>query len=120
MFVSSQERVTGEVRLLLRLTEVSRPEVSRPEGARGGNYRPRDRSCDAGPAMRQVNGNGQARAAAESLAVRVLARVSELTNVLVRTIEDQNPGYRTVGVVPPWARSVHSSMRWAPPSASPS
>ncbi len=62
--------------------------------------------------MRQVNGNGQARAAAESLAVRVLARVSALTDVLVRTIEDQNPGYRTVGVVPQddlW-RSCHDNL----------
>jgi hypothetical protein len=61
--------------------------------------------------MKQVNGNGQTRAA-ESLAVRVLARVSALTDVLVRTIEDQNPGYRTVGVVPQddlW-RSCHDNL----------
>ena len=61
--------------------------------------------------MKQVNGNGQARAA-ESLAVRVLARVTALTDVLVRTIEDQNPGYRTVGVVPQddlW-RSCHDNL----------
>jgi PucR-like helix-turn-helix protein/diguanylate cyclase with GGDEF domain len=61
--------------------------------------------------MKQVNGNGQTRAA-ESLAVRVLARVAALTDVLVRTIEDQNPGYRTVGVVPQddlW-RSCHDNL----------
>jgi len=61
--------------------------------------------------MKQVNGNGQTRAA-ESLAVRVLARVTALTDVLVRTIEDQNPGYRTVGVVPQddlW-RSCHDNL----------
>ncbi|HEY3611592.1 MAG TPA: helix-turn-helix domain-containing protein [Pseudonocardiaceae bacterium] len=61
--------------------------------------------------MRQVNGNDKPRAA-ESLAARVLARVSALTDVLVRTIEDQNPGYRTVGVVPQddlW-RSCHDNL----------
>jgi hypothetical protein len=58
--------------------------------------------------MTQTDG----RTRAESLAMRVSARVSELTDVLVRTIEDQNPGYRTVGVVPQddlW-RSCHDNL----------
>jgi len=58
--------------------------------------------------MRQAEGKTRA----ESLATRVSARVSELTDVLVRTIEDQNPGYRSVGVVPQddlW-RSCHDNL----------
>jgi hypothetical protein len=35
---------------------------------------------------------------AEPLAVRVSARLSPLTDALVRTLHDQNPGYRTVDV----------------------
>jgi PucR C-terminal helix-turn-helix domain/GGDEF-like domain len=38
--------------------------------------------------------------AARSLAVRVLDRVPALADALVRTIEEQNPGYRTMAVVP--------------------
>ena len=37
--------------------------------------------------------------AAESLAVRVLERVPALADALVRTIQEQNPGYRTLAVV---------------------
>lgn len=37
---------------------------------------------------------------AELLATRVLDRVPELADALVRTIEEQNPGYRTMAVVP--------------------
>ena len=48
--------------------------------------------------MRQAGG-GQARAA-ESLAERVLDRLPALADALVRTIEEQNPGYRTMTVVP--------------------
>jgi hypothetical protein len=45
--------------------------------------------------MGQVSGHGRA---AESLAVRVSARVSVLTDALVRTLHEQLPGYRTVDV----------------------
>jgi PucR C-terminal helix-turn-helix domain/GGDEF-like domain len=37
---------------------------------------------------------------AETLAARVLERVPALADELVRTIEEQNPGYRTMAVVP--------------------
>ncbi|HEX5404531.1 MAG TPA: helix-turn-helix domain-containing protein [Pseudonocardiaceae bacterium] len=60
--------------------------------------------------MGRSNGDGGARA--ESLAVRVLARVPALTDALVRTIEDRNPGYRVVGLVPQddlW-RSCHDNL----------
>jgi hypothetical protein len=59
--------------------------------------------------MGQVNG-GQA--GTGSLAERVLARVPALTDALVRTIQEQNPGYRTVDVVPRddlW-RSCHDNL----------
>lgn len=51
-------------------------------------------------------------ARAESLAERVLARLPALTDALVRTIQEQNPGYRTVDVVPRddlW-RSCHDNL----------
>jgi hypothetical protein len=48
--------------------------------------------------MEQVGG-GKA-PAVQSLAGRVLERVPALADALVQTIEDQNPGYRTMGVVP--------------------
>jgi PucR C-terminal helix-turn-helix domain/GGDEF-like domain len=48
--------------------------------------------------MKQVGG-GNAQAA-ESLAAQVLERVPTLADELVRTIEEQNPGYRTMAVVP--------------------
>jgi hypothetical protein len=38
--------------------------------------------------------------AAESLAARTLARLPELTDALVRTIAEHNPGYRAADVVP--------------------
>ena len=50
--------------------------------------------------------------AAEQLAARVLERVPALADVLVRTIEEQNPGYRTMAVVPRdelW-RSCHDNL----------
>jgi len=50
--------------------------------------------------------------AAAPLAARVLARVPELAGELVRTIEEQNPGYRTMAVVPRdelW-RSCHDNL----------
>ncbi|HEY3952361.1 MAG TPA: helix-turn-helix domain-containing protein [Streptosporangiaceae bacterium] len=40
------------------------------------------------------------KAPAEQLAARVLERVPALADALVRTIEEQNPGYRTMAVVP--------------------
>jgi PucR C-terminal helix-turn-helix domain/GGDEF-like domain len=52
-----------------------------------------------------------ARVAAE-LAARVLERVPALADELVRTIEEQNPGYRTMAVVPRdelW-RSCHDNL----------
>jgi hypothetical protein len=48
--------------------------------------------------VKQV-GEGQA-PAAQSLAERVLDRVPALADALVATIEEQNPGYRTMAVVP--------------------
>lgn len=48
--------------------------------------------------MSRTNGDGGARA--ESLAARVVVRVPELTDALVRTIEEQNPGYRAADLVP--------------------
>jgi hypothetical protein len=38
--------------------------------------------------------------AAESLAMRVIARAPALADALVRIIDEENPGYRIVGVVP--------------------
>jgi hypothetical protein len=48
----------------------------------------------------------------EQLAARVLERVPALADALVRTIEEQNPGYRTMAVVPRdelW-RSCHDNL----------
>jgi hypothetical protein len=71
-------------------------------------------------------GTSEARAA-ESLAVRVLARVPELADALVRTIQEQNPGYRALAVVSQddlW-RSCHDNITrvlelvaWGPPTGS--
>ncbi|MGH3436384.1 MAG: PucR family transcriptional regulator [Sciscionella sp.] len=61
--------------------------------------------------MSDVAGRGGARSA-DVLAASVLQRVSELTDGLVRTIGEQNPGYRTVNVVPSedlW-RSCHDNI----------
>lgn len=61
--------------------------------------------------MEGVTGRQGARIA-ESLAARVLQRVPALTDVLVDTIQQQNPGYRTVKVVPIddlW-RSCHDNI----------
>lgn len=56
---------------------------------------------------------GSSRApAAEQLAARVLERVPALADALVQTIEEQNPGYRTMAVVPRdelW-RSCHDNL----------
>ncbi|HEY1571135.1 MAG TPA: helix-turn-helix domain-containing protein [Pseudonocardiaceae bacterium] len=49
--------------------------------------------------MVRTGGDSRARTA-ESLAVRVLARLPALTDALVRTIQERNPGYRVVDVVP--------------------
>jgi hypothetical protein len=49
--------------------------------------------------MVRYNGSGSA-ATAEPLAIRVLARVSPLSDALVGAIQEHNPGYRTVDVVP--------------------
>jgi hypothetical protein len=49
--------------------------------------------------MGDVAGRGGARIA-ESLATSVLLRVPALTDALVQTIHEQNPGYRAVNVVP--------------------
>ncbi|HEX4705460.1 MAG TPA: helix-turn-helix domain-containing protein [Pseudonocardiaceae bacterium] len=59
---------------------------------------------------RRNGGPGTARAA-ESLAARVSARVSTLTDNLVRTLHEQHPGYRTVGVPDDdlW-RSCHDNL----------
>jgi hypothetical protein len=46
----------------------------------------------------RADGVGGARA--ESLVIRVVARVPELTDALVRTIEERNPGYRAADLVP--------------------
>ena len=43
---------------------------------------------------------GSGTPAAEQLAARVLKRVPTLADALVRTIEEQNPGYRAMAVVP--------------------
>ncbi|HEY2579106.1 MAG TPA: helix-turn-helix domain-containing protein [Streptosporangiaceae bacterium] len=48
--------------------------------------------------MKQVGGSKAS--AAQSLAARLLDRVPALADALVRTIEEQNPGYRTMAVVP--------------------
>lgn len=48
--------------------------------------------------MSRADGAGGARA--ESLVVRVVARVPELSDALVRTIEERNPGYRAADLVP--------------------
>ncbi|HEY3753955.1 MAG TPA: helix-turn-helix domain-containing protein [Pseudonocardiaceae bacterium] len=61
--------------------------------------------------MARTDGGGRARTA-ESLAARVLARLPALTDALVRTIQERNPGYRTVDVVPQddlW-RSCHDNL----------
>ncbi|HEX9334632.1 MAG TPA: helix-turn-helix domain-containing protein [Pseudonocardiaceae bacterium] len=58
--------------------------------------------------MRQASGDGRA---TESLALRVLTHLSALTDELVRTLHEQNPGYRTA-VVPDddlW-RSCHDNL----------
>jgi hypothetical protein len=60
--------------------------------------------------MKQVGG-GKA-PAAQTLAVRVLDRVPALADELVATIEEQNPGYRTMAIVPRdelW-RSCHDNL----------
>jgi hypothetical protein len=59
--------------------------------------------------MGRANGDGRA---AESLAGRVLARLSALTDELVRTLHDRNPGYQTVAVPDEdlW-RSCHDNLR---------
>jgi hypothetical protein len=49
--------------------------------------------CDAWPIMSDPDG-------ARVLAASVLLRVPELTDALVRTIQERNPGYREVNVVP--------------------
>ncbi|HEX3779427.1 MAG TPA: helix-turn-helix domain-containing protein [Pseudonocardiaceae bacterium] len=49
--------------------------------------------------MVRQNGSGGA-ATAEPLAIRVLSRVCPLSDALVRAIQEHNPGYRTVDVVP--------------------
>ena len=59
-----------------------------------------DGACDAVPTMVRLNGSGGSAATAEPLAIRVLARVCPLSDALVRAIQEHNPGYRTVGVVP--------------------
>jgi hypothetical protein len=61
--------------------------------------------------MARTGGESRARTA-ESLAVRVLARLPALTDALVRTIQECNPGYRAVDVVPQddlW-RSCHDNL----------
>jgi DNA polymerase III psi subunit len=61
--------------------------------------------------MVRTGGVNRARTA-ESLAARVLARLPALTDSLVRTIQDCNPGYRAVHVVPQddlW-RSCHDNL----------
>jgi hypothetical protein len=59
------------------------------------------------------DGDGAGRAtAAETLAARMLARVPALTDALVRTIQQDNPHYRTLDVVPVddlW-RSCHDNI----------
>src|SRR5580704_16342597 len=53
--------------------------------------------------MRQLGAGtvgGAAARAAESLALSALARVPDLADELVRTIQERNPGYRAMGVVP--------------------
>jgi PucR C-terminal helix-turn-helix domain/GGDEF-like domain len=63
------------------------------------------------PAMGRTDDGDGARAT-ESLALRVLSRVPALTDALVREIHEQNPGYRTVDVVPRddlW-RSCHDNI----------
>jgi hypothetical protein len=50
--------------------------------------------------MMRPNGGERAIATAEPLATRVLARVCPLTDDLVTAIEEENPGYRSAGVVP--------------------
>jgi PucR-like helix-turn-helix protein/diguanylate cyclase with GGDEF domain len=57
-------------------------------------------------------GGGGKAWAAELLAARVLDRVPALADALVQTIEEQNPGYRTMAVVPRddlW-RSCHDNL----------
>jgi PucR C-terminal helix-turn-helix domain/GGDEF-like domain len=60
--------------------------------------------------MRHEDGSGVR--AAETLAVRALERVPALADALVRTIHEQNPGYRIVAVVPPddLRRSCHDNI----------
>ena len=50
--------------------------------------------------------------AAESLALSALARVPDLADELVRTIQEQNPGYRAMAVVPhdDLRRSCHDNI----------
>lgn len=63
------------------------------------------------PASRRDAGGTDGRIA-ELLAASVLQRVPALTDALVRTIQDQNPGYRAVKVVPVddlW-RSCHDNI----------
>lgn len=50
--------------------------------------------------MMRPTGSDRAVANAEPLARRVLAGVCALTDELVRAIQDENPGYRSAGVVP--------------------
>jgi hypothetical protein len=62
--------------------------------------------------MTRAHSGGSDGRTAESLAVRVAARLPELTDALVRTIQNQNPGYRAVDVVPHddlW-RSCHDNL----------
>ncbi len=61
--------------------------------------------------MVRTGGENRARAA-ESLAARVMARLPALTDALVRTIQERNPGYRAVDLVPQddlW-RSCHDNL----------
>lgn len=67
-------------------------------------------ACDAGTVVGQ-GGTGKALVAAP-LAARLLARVPQLAGELVCAIEEHNPGYRTMAVVPRdelW-RSCHDNL----------